>query len=48
MLFLAEVLDVVGAAEEAEFFPGPEAEADGVLDAEVAEGFGDVEDADGS
>jgi hypothetical protein len=36
---------VVGA-EEAEFFGGPEGEADGILSGVFGEGFSDGEDAD--
>jgi hypothetical protein len=45
-LFGGEVLGVVVAAQQAEFFAGPEAEADGVVDRVAGELLGDFEDAD--
>jgi hypothetical protein len=45
-LFGGEVLGVVVAAEQAEFFSCPEAEADGVVDGVAGELLGDFEDAD--
>lgn len=40
--------DVVGGAEEAEFFGRDPDEADGVVGAEVGELFGDLEEGDGA
>jgi hypothetical protein len=45
-LFGGEVLGVVVAAQQAEFFACPEAEADGVVDRVAGELLGDFEDAD--
>ena len=41
----AEAVDVVGTAEEAKLLSSPETEADGVLETEVGEGLGDIENA---
>lgn len=43
-----DALEVVVGTEEPEFLGRPEAEADGVLDLVLGEGFGDGEDADGA
>lgn len=43
-----ELLDVVVRPKLAKLFSSPEGEADGIVDAEVGEGDGNVQDSDGA